>query len=144
MVNTKRDMAHGHASSYISGLMQPAYTQINLEGGPGSIKRKQTIMNDHLMNSMLFAKFSNEARREYIGALDECFDDLQRKMTEEVESMARDFNAVIAAEGQISEAEEAPAVVDALKSRFEGTEAILERAQMVVQDLNLETTHDIV
>lgn len=31
--NTKRDMAHGHASSYISGLMQPAYTQMNLEGG---------------------------------------------------------------------------------------------------------------
>jgi len=112
--------------------------------GPGSTKRKQKIMNDHLMYSMLFAKFSNEARREYIGALDECFDDLQRKMTEEVESMARDFNAVIAVEGQISEAEEAPAVVDALKSRFERTEAILERAQMVVQELNLETTHDIV
>lgn len=31
--NTKRDMAHGHASSYISGLMQAAYTRINLEAG---------------------------------------------------------------------------------------------------------------
>ncbi|CAI7598717.1 unnamed protein product [Penicillium pancosmium] len=137
-------MAHGHASSYISGLMQPAYTQINLEGGPGSDKRKKKIMNDHLTHSMIFAKFSNVAGREYIGALNDCFDDLQRKLTEEVESMARDFNVVVAAEGQLSEAEEAPAVVDALSSRFEGTEAILKRAQMVVQELNRETIYDVV
>ncbi|KAJ5292390.1 uncharacterized protein N7443_008343 [Penicillium atrosanguineum] len=142
--NTMRDMAHGHASSYISGLMQPAYTQMNLEGGTGSDKRRKKIMNDHLTHSMLFAKFSNVAGREYTGALNECFDDLQRKVTEEVESMARDFNVVIAAEGQRSEAEEAPAVVDALRSRFEGTEAILERAQVIVQELNRETTHDVV
>lgn len=31
--NTKRDMAFGHASSYISGLMHPAYARINQEGG---------------------------------------------------------------------------------------------------------------
>lgn len=31
--NTKRDMAFGHASSYISGLMQPAYASMNQEGG---------------------------------------------------------------------------------------------------------------
>ncbi|KAJ6125737.1 hypothetical protein N7523_003357 [Penicillium sp. IBT 18751x] len=142
--NTKRDMAHGHASSYISGLMQPAYAQMNLEGGTGSDKRRKKIMNDHLTHSMLFANFSNVAGREYTGALHECFDDLQRKVAEEVESMARDFNVVIAAEGQHSEAEEAPAVVDALRSRFEGTEAILERAQVVVQELNRGTNRDVV
>lgn len=101
-------------------------------------------MNDHLTHSMLFANLSSVAGREYIGAVNECFDDLQRKLTEEVESMARDFNVVIAAEGQLSEAEEAPAVVDALRSRFEGTEAILKRAQRVVQELNQETAHDVV
>ncbi|KAJ5212368.1 uncharacterized protein N7498_004014 [Penicillium cinerascens] len=112
--------------------------------GKGSDQRRKKIMNDYLTHSMLFARFSNVAGREYTGALNECFDDLQRKVTEEVESMARDFNVVIAAEGQRSEAEEAPAVVDALRSRFEGTEAILERAQVVVQELNRETTRDVV
>ena len=90
-------------------------------------------MNDHLTHSMLFAKLSNVAGREYIGALNECFGDLQRKVTEEVESMARDFNAVIAAEGQLSEAEKAPAMANALKSRFDGMEDILKRALVVVQ-----------
>lgn len=31
--NVNRDMTHGHASSYISGLMQPAYARMNQEGG---------------------------------------------------------------------------------------------------------------
>lgn len=47
--------------------------------------------------------------------------------------MARDFNAVIAAEGQLSEAVKAPAMADALKSRLEGMEDILKRALVVVQ-----------
>lgn len=85
---------------------------------------------------MLFANISRLAGREYIGALDACFDDLQTKLTEEVESMARDFNAVIADEGQLSEAEKAPAVANALESRFEKTKDILERAQIIVRELN--------
>ncbi|KAI3192488.1 hypothetical protein CBS147311_9154 [Penicillium roqueforti] len=132
----KRDTIYGHASSYITGLMQPAYAKINQEGGTGSDKRRKKIMNDHLTHSMLFANISRLAGREYIGALDACFDDLQTKLTEEVESMARDFNAVIADEGQLSEAEKAPAVANALESRFEKTKDILERAQIIVRELN--------
>jgi hypothetical protein len=95
-------------------------------------------MNDHLTHSMLFANFSNVAGREYTKALDECFDELQKKVTEEVKSMVRDFNAVIAVEGHVSEAEKAPAVADTLKHRVEVTEEILQRAKGVVQELNPE------
>jgi phage regulator Rha-like protein len=93
-------------------------------------------MNDHLTHSMLFANLSNVAGREYIEALTKCFDELQERVTEEVRSMTRDFNAVIAAEGQISEAEKAPAVADALRSRFEGTEEILQRVNVILGGLN--------
>ena len=95
-------------------------------------------MNDHLTHSMLFANLSNLARREYIDALDECFDDLQIKVAEEVQCMVRDLNAVIAVEGRLSEAEKAPAVAETLRRRFQVTEEILQRAQGVVQELNSE------
>ncbi|KAJ5547669.1 hypothetical protein N7513_004903 [Penicillium frequentans] len=136
--NTKRDMAFGHASSYISGLMQPAYARINQEGGTGSDRRRKKIMEDHLTHSMLFANLSSVAGREYKQALDECFDDLQMKVTEEVECMVRDLNAVIAVEGRLSEAEKAPAVAEALSCRFQRTEDILQRAKAIVQELNGE------
>ncbi|KAJ5650938.1 uncharacterized protein N7484_004661 [Penicillium longicatenatum] len=136
--NTKRDMAYGHASSYISGLMQPAYARTNQEGGTGSDRRRKNIMNDHLTHSMLFANLSNVAGREYIEALDKCFNELQRKVTEEVECLVRDLNAVIAVEGRLSEAEKATTVAEALRCRFQATEDILERAQTIVRELNPE------
>lgn len=96
-------------------------------------------MNDHLTHSMLFAKLSNVAGREYTEALNECFDELQEKVAEEVTRMTRDFKAVIAAEGQISEAEKAPAVADVLRSRFEGTEEILQRVNGILEEAQPST-----
>jgi hypothetical protein len=87
---------------------------------------------------MLFANLSNVAGREYIEALDKCFNELQRKVTEEVECLVRDLNAVIAVEGRLSEAEKATAVAEALLGRFQATEDILEKAQTIVQELNPE------
>jgi hypothetical protein len=78
------------------------------------------------------------AGREYIEALDKCFNELQRKVTEEVECLVRDLNAVIAVEGRLSEAEKATAVAEALLGRFQATEDILEKAQTIVQELNPE------
>lgn len=95
-------------------------------------------MHDHLTHSRLFANLSNVAGREYKETLNECFDDLQMKVTEEVECMVRDLNAVIAVEGRLSEAEKAPAVAEALRCRFQVTEDILQKAQDVVKELGPE------
>ncbi|CAI7614861.1 unnamed protein product [Penicillium glandicola] len=132
----KRDMLYGHASSFISGLMRPAYVVINREGGTGSDRRRKNIMNDHLTHSRLFAQLSRLAHNEYTDVVTNCFNNLQESITEQIESMVRDFHAVVAVEGQISEAEQAPALADALRSRFGRTEEILERTQGVVRELN--------
>ncbi|KAJ5494558.1 hypothetical protein N7463_010645 [Penicillium fimorum] len=135
---TKKDMLYGHPSSFISGLMQPAYAAINLEGGPGSFNRKKMIMNDHLTHSRLFVKFSKLARSEYAHAVNGCFNPLLERVRIQIESMVRDFHAVVTVEGHVPEAEQAPALADALRSRFGRTEEILQSIQGVVQELNRE------
>ncbi|KAJ5827497.1 hypothetical protein N7447_004260 [Penicillium robsamsonii] len=133
---TKNDMLHGHPSSFISGLMQPAYAATNREGGNGSFVRRKRIMNDHLTHSRLFSKFSNLARSEYTQVVTACFNPLLERVRMQIDSIMRDFDAVVTVEGQVSEAEQAPALADALRSRFGRTEEILQNLQDVVRELN--------
>ncbi|KAJ5383182.1 hypothetical protein N7517_001093 [Penicillium concentricum] len=56
----------------------------------------------------------------------------------QIESMVTDFHAVVAVEGQVPEAEQAPALVDALRSRFGRTNEILQSTQGIVRELNRE------
>ncbi|KGO42065.1 hypothetical protein PEX1_069780 [Penicillium expansum] len=130
----KRDMLYGHASSFISGLMQPAYAAMNREEGGGSDSRRKKIMNDHLTHSRLFAEFSNLARSEYTNVVTGCFNALQESVTEQIESLVRDFHAVVTVEGQASEAEQAPALAEALRSRFGRIEEILQSTMSVLQE----------
>ncbi|KAH8690053.1 hypothetical protein BGW36DRAFT_364783 [Talaromyces proteolyticus] len=131
----KRDMLHGHSSSFISVLMQPAYAAINREEGDRSHTRRTRIMNDHLEHSRIFTAFSREVHTEYTKIVTDCFDDLLKNLTEQVDSMGRDFQAVVTAEGQISEAEQAPALADALKSKVWKIHEILKSAQATVREL---------
>ncbi|KAJ5950769.1 uncharacterized protein N7479_009182 [Penicillium vulpinum] len=133
---TKRDMLYGHASSFISGLMRPAYAAINQERGTGSDLRRKNLMNDHLTHSRLFVKFSNLAHSEYTEVVTDCFNDLETSISEQIESMVRDFHAVVTVEGQVSEAEQAPELAHGLRSRFARTEEILQSTQDVLRELN--------
>lgn len=101
--------------------------------------RRKGIMNDHLKYSMLFLNLSRVADEEYKRSLDGILDNLQAKLAEEVESMVRDFSAVLAVEGHISEAERAPALSNALRSRLEAIGAVIESAQIAARDANRQS-----
>lgn len=93
-------------------------------------------MNDHLTHSRLFAELSNLARSEYTNVVTDCFNALRERVSEQIESMVRDFHAVVTVEGQVSEAEQVPALADALRARFGRTEEILQSTRVVVRELN--------
>ncbi|KAJ5610470.1 hypothetical protein N7510_007189 [Penicillium lagena] len=131
-----RDMLQGHDSSFMATLMRPAYVSCASEGGSGSDSRRKEIIRNHLMHSRIFADYHNRTRAEYSENIQGLFDVLQEKITEQVNNIARDFQAMIAGEGEVPEAEQAPAMAAQLKSNVESAEEILKKAQVVLQQVS--------
>ena len=92
-------------------------------------------MREHLTHSRLFADLSNLTSREYTTIATDYFDALQKGINEQIESVVRDFHAVVSVDGQVPEAEQAPALAEALRSRLGGIEEILQSTQGVAQEL---------
>ncbi|KAJ6116652.1 hypothetical protein N7512_006377 [Penicillium capsulatum] len=131
----QRDMLHGHPSSFISGLMHSAYISCQNEFGKGSDRRRKTIIRTQLQDSRFFPKHAHVTRVEYNKVLSECFDTLQGRVNQEIESLIRDFHSVVAGEGQIHEAQQAPELARALGERVERTEGALNKTYRVLKEL---------
>ncbi|CAL5873774.1 uncharacterized protein PFLUO_LOCUS8056 [Penicillium psychrofluorescens] len=117
-------------------LMRPAYVSCTREGGPGSDSRRKEIIRNHLMYSRMFADYHNRARADYSKTLEEQFDALQEKTSEQFNNIVRDFQAMIAGEGEVPEAEQDPAMATHLRSDVDSAEKILEKAQDVLQQIS--------
>ncbi|KAJ5295831.1 hypothetical protein N7508_010652 [Penicillium antarcticum] len=133
---TKRDMLEHHADSFISMLMKPCYNYCNGVGGPGSDRLRKDHMEDHLRNSRLFASYSTHAKNVYGGIMTESLKALQEEIDKQVEGIVLDFHAVVADEGEIPEAERAPALANELRSLIQSGQAILEDTNKIAQQLN--------
>lgn len=65
----------------------------------------------------------------------ERFNALEEKIREQVQRIVRDLQAVVAADGEAPEAEQAPALAEELNSRLEVAQRIVETAQTILQEL---------
>ncbi|CAI7660451.1 unnamed protein product [Penicillium crustosum] len=133
---TKRDMLEHHNDSFISMLMEPCYNHCNSEGGSGSDKRRKSHMEDHLRNSRLFSKYSIHAKNVYGGLMAESLGSLQEKIDNQIEGIVLDFQAVVVNEGEIPEAERAPALANELRSLIRSGQATIDDTKGFAQQLN--------
>jgi hypothetical protein len=93
-------------------------------------------MDDHLRNSRLFSKYSAHAKDVYDVVMTESFKSLQEEIDKQVEGIVIDFHAVVVDEGEIPEAERAPALANELRSLLQGGQATVDSAQRIAQELN--------
>ncbi|KAJ5421592.1 hypothetical protein N7491_010037 [Penicillium cf. griseofulvum] len=133
---TKRDMLEHHTDSFISMLMEPCYNYCNSEGGKGCDKRRKSHMEDHLRNSRLFSKYSRHAKNVYGGITAKILKSLQEDIDNQIEGIVLDFHAVVVNEGEIPEAERAPALANELRSLIQSGQATIDDTKVLAQQLN--------
>ncbi|KAJ5613921.1 hypothetical protein N7528_007575 [Penicillium herquei] len=129
----KTDMLYGHASSYISGLMRPAYVLCIRESGGGSDRRRKSIMYNHLDRGNIFHDLSRTTMVEYRKIVTASFKDLQDNLDEEIVNITRDLHSVVTEAGQLHEAQREPELARTLKVDVEDAMGILVNAQNMME-----------
>ncbi|KAJ6095318.1 hypothetical protein N7486_006064 [Penicillium sp. IBT 16267x] len=126
---TALDMITGHDSSYMADIMRPAYVKCSAYIGCGSSKKRKDAFHDHVKGARLFAQYYDLAKATYAAAMEENFADLRKNMLAEVKKVARDLSMVVAAEGEMIEAEQKPTLAQEVKAGVETAQEVLDRAQ---------------
>ncbi|GFN11068.1 uncharacterized protein AtWU_00864 [Aspergillus tubingensis] len=134
--NIMDDTVGGHASSYIAGVMRPVYNLCMEQRGTGSDSRRKQTMNRHLSSRSLFQDFADNITLDYEEMIDEAFEQLNQRLSEEVAHITRDLHATVTVEGEISEAGENPECTEGVKRRVETCQRALANAQATVQGLS--------
>ncbi|KAJ5711184.1 hypothetical protein N7488_005340 [Penicillium malachiteum] len=129
----KTDMLYGHASSYMSDLMRPAYVLCIRESGGGSHQRRKNIMYKHLDHGNIFHDVSRVTLVEYKKILVDSFKTLQETLNEEIVNITRDLHAVVTDAGQLHEAQREPELARELKLDVEDAMVTLANAQNVME-----------
>lgn len=83
----------------------------------------------------LLERYFAQAHNKYNGTLDDCYNRLQRRITEQARCLIQDIRAAVPVENRSREVTRAPQLTDALTSQLDRTESILQDAQTVVQEL---------
>ncbi|PLN80725.1 hypothetical protein BDW42DRAFT_170368 [Aspergillus taichungensis] len=131
----RRDVLFGHASSVMTGLMRSAYISCNRASGTGSDRIRKDTICDHLTHSRLFANYLRINRQMYQSATVASFDALEQKVHEQVQMAIRDVQAVVAADGEAPEAEQAPALAEAMGRQVSCALESVARVQAVLEGL---------
>ncbi|PYH72821.1 uncharacterized protein BO88DRAFT_358796 [Aspergillus vadensis CBS 113365] len=130
------DTVSGHASSYIAGVMRPVYNHCMQQSGTGSDSRRKQTMNRHLSSRSLFQDFADNIALDYEEMIDEAFEQLNQKLSEEVATITRDLHATVTVEGEISEAGQHPECTEGVKRGVETCQTALANAQTIVLGLS--------
>lgn len=104
--------------------------------GTGSDSRRKQTMNRHLSSRSLFQDFADNITLDYEEMIDEAFEQLNERLSEEVAHITRDLHATVTVEGEISEAGENPECTEGVKRRVETCQRALANAQTIVQGLS--------
>jgi hypothetical protein len=92
-------------------------------------------MRDYLTHSRLFANYSDNTEEIYRSAVAEPFNNLERKVHEEVQRVVRDIQVVVASDGEAPEAEQAHVLAAKLRSGLESAQVTVKSAQDVLREL---------
>ncbi|GFF64845.1 hypothetical protein IFM60648_01404 [Aspergillus lentulus] len=131
----KADAIGGHASSYIAGVMRPVYNTCREQYGTGSDSRRKQTMNRHLSSSPLFLDLANSLTGDYRELIERTFNQLNRKLREELSNISRDVRASVTVEGETSEAGQDPRHAEELKRRVGVIQDALVHAQRIVREV---------
>ncbi|GFG16305.1 hypothetical protein IFM61392_09436 [Aspergillus lentulus] len=131
----KADAIGGHASSYIAGVMRPVYNTCREQYGTGSDSRRKQTMNRHLSSSPLFLELANSLTGDYRELIETTFNQLDRKLREELSNISRDVRASVTVEGETSEAGQDPRHAEELKRRVGVIQDALAHAQTIVREV---------
>ncbi|BDD63570.1 hypothetical protein MAP00_008444 [Monascus purpureus] len=130
------DALYGHAaSSYMAGLMRPAYNLCNSEGGRGSDARRKGHMRLHLTSSNIFDSLIDSMEADRRNLAMENYAELNRTVSEEVRNICNDLHSVVAEEGEVAEATRFPELATSLRRRVQMAQQTLTRAQRIVGEL---------
>ncbi|KAJ5560360.1 hypothetical protein N7513_002759 [Penicillium frequentans] len=107
--STSDNMINGHDSSMMADLMRPAYLKCANYAGKGSFKLRRDAFHDHV-------KIHDSSS-------------ITTPSQKQLKKVARDLSMVVAAEGEIHEAEQKPTLAQDVKVGIETAQGLLERAQ---------------
>ncbi|KAJ5719982.1 hypothetical protein N7493_006860 [Penicillium malachiteum] len=127
------DMCEGHASSFIATLMLTAYSKCADRGGPGSDKSRKKTMHKHIKHSGIFSKYERLAKNAFEDALQQHFDILDLRATEQIDGIIRDLSTIVVEQGKKSEAEQNIKLTDEIILRVEEAKRVLETAQEALE-----------
>ncbi|KAL1967746.1 hypothetical protein VTN77DRAFT_3003 [Rasamsonia byssochlamydoides] len=131
----QKDALRGHDSSYIADLMHNTYAACNRQSGNGSHRRRTSIMHEHLMYSRLFTNLSRTIETEHNTMVRATFQALKQNIQQEVDNIARDLRAVVAAEGEVTEAGQSPALARTLRKKINKINRVLDKAKRIVEEV---------
>ncbi|KAL3464362.1 hypothetical protein BJX64DRAFT_254826 [Aspergillus heterothallicus] len=138
-VNTERitqDVLNGYNStSFMAGIMRPAYNACKAESGLGSDAQRKRIMDRHVRHSPIFLNFANNIRTAYTEITNTIFSELRQKLDVELQNITRDFGVAITDEGEVPEIEQAPELGDRVRAGKVTLQARLDEAQSILQRL---------
>lgn len=89
---------------------------------------RKDAFHDHVKSSRLFIQIHGLAKAAYAAALDEHFKALLESLIDEVGKIGRDLSMVVAAEGEVQEAEQKPKLAQEVKMGVETAQGALDRA----------------
>lgn len=100
---------------------------------------RKDAFHDHIKNSRLFIQYHALAKVAYAAAVEENSKALLESLFDEVGKVARDLSMVVAAEGELQEAEQKPKLAQEVKAGVETAQKVLDRACF---DLQVAKGHD--
>jgi hypothetical protein len=103
--------------------------------GTGSDSRRKQTMNRHLSSSPLFLELANRLTGDYRELIERTFNQLDRKLREELSNITRDLRASVTVEGETSEAGQDPRHAEELKRRVGVIQDALVHAQRIVREV---------
>jgi hypothetical protein len=92
-------------------------------------------MNRHLSSSPLFLELANRLTGDYRELVERTFNQLDRKLREELSNITRDLRASVTVEGETSEAGQDPRHAEELKRRVGVIQDALVHAQRIVREV---------
>ncbi|KAL1980018.1 hypothetical protein VTN96DRAFT_4795 [Rasamsonia emersonii] len=131
----QKDALRGHDSSYMADLMRKTYAACNRQSGNGCHRRRINIMHEHLMHSRLFTNLSRIIETEHNTMVRATFQALRQDIQREVDNIARDLRAVVATEGEVTEAGQSPAFARTLRKKINKTSRVLDTAKRIVEEV---------
>jgi len=133
--NIESNAINGHASSYIVDAMISTYQACKHESGGGCDARRKGHMRQRLSSRTLFPELAKNIKTDHWKVIKEIVEKVEEGMRVEFDSLLRDLRTISRVEGEVTEAQRYPEVVDIIQKALSELDGLLSRSTDVIDGI---------